>query len=480
MNSEQQNKNNVGRNLPFEELGEAFADAATPAHFFMAVLRYRNGRAAKTVGLDQLDGDSWVNHFARFAPLPKNMQTPLAIRYHGHQFGQYNPQIGDGRGFLFAQLRDDRGRLLDLGTKGSGQTPYSRSGDGRLTLKGGVREVLATEMLEACNVYASKTLSLIETGEDLHRNDEPSPARSSVLVRLSHSHIRFGAFQRLAYLDEPDNLAKLIEHSRKYYHPDIPEGDASETAPALLAVIAIATARMVASWMANGFVHGVMNTDNMNVTGETFDFGPYRFLPHSDPGFTAAYFDEQGRYSFGRQPSAALWNLQQLGGAFTLVADNDELSKAIGQFETAYREALRDKTFFKLGLETGTLDEDLALLQQLFSWMTATRVPWEQLFFDWFCGTASEQRASESPVAHLYADDAFTPIRESLMSRPAVADVRLLHPYFSQRSPETLLIDEIEHLWASIAEDDDWSLFHAKLDSIAQRRKALLAEPDEV
>src|SRR5271170_7670008 len=138
----------------------------------------------------------------RFEPLPGNLEKPLALRYHGHQFDVYNPALGDGRGFLFAQLQDDAGRLLDLGTKGSGQTPWSRGGDGRLTLKGGVREVLATEMLEALGVYTSKSFSLFETGEKLTRGDEPSPTRSSVLVRLGHSHIRIGTFQRLAALKD--------------------------------------------------------------------------------------------------------------------------------------------------------------------------------------------------------------------------------------------------------------------------------------
>src|SRR5689334_25054118 len=179
-------------------LGDAFYDPVAPADFPRAILRFRNDRWAPAVGLEGLDEERWRAHFARFVPLPDNLPQPLALRYHGHQFRSYNPDIGDGRGFLFAQVRDERGRLLDLATKGSGQTPYSRFGDGRLTLKGGVREVLAAEMLEALGVYTSKAFSLFETGEELVRGDEPSPTRSSVLVRLSHSHIRYGTFQRLA------------------------------------------------------------------------------------------------------------------------------------------------------------------------------------------------------------------------------------------------------------------------------------------
>ena len=143
------------------ELGDAFYDPVTAARFPQTILRFRNDRAAAEVGLDGLGNDEWIAHFGRFEPLPGALTQPLALRYHGHQFRVYNPEIGDGRGFLLAQMTDDRGRLMDLGTKGSGQTPWSRFGDGRLTLKGGVREILATEMLEALGVETSRTFSLI-------------------------------------------------------------------------------------------------------------------------------------------------------------------------------------------------------------------------------------------------------------------------------------------------------------------------------
>lgn len=181
------------------DLGDGFYDVVAPARFPRHARRYRNQRWAARAGLDSLDDGEWERCFARFESLPENLPERLALRYHGHQFRTYNPNLGDGRGFLHAQVRDaDDDRLLDLGTKGSGRTPWSRGGDGRLTLKGGLREVLATEMLEALGVYTSKSFSLFETGEALERGDEPSPARSSVLVRLSHSHVRFGSFQRRA------------------------------------------------------------------------------------------------------------------------------------------------------------------------------------------------------------------------------------------------------------------------------------------
>src|SRR4051812_49075467 len=194
----------------FPELGPEFADPVRAEAFPKTILRFRNDRAAAPVGLEPLPARGGVAHFGRFEPLPGTLDPPLAQRYHGHQFRVYNPELGDGRGFTFAQMREaGTDRLLDLGTKGSGRTPWSRSGDGRLTLKGGVREVLATAMLEALGVPTSRSFSLIETGEALERGDEPSPTRSAVLVRLSHGHIRFGSFQRHAFFERPDRIGAL-------------------------------------------------------------------------------------------------------------------------------------------------------------------------------------------------------------------------------------------------------------------------------
>ena len=172
-------------------LGEGFFAPVDAADFPKTILRYANHDWAEKVGLQGLSEQQWIEHFGRFKPFEGSLPQPLALKYHGHQFRHYNPDLGDGRGFLFAQMREPgAGRLLDFGTKGSGQTPFSRAGDGRLTLKGGVREVLATTRLEALGVNTSKTFALVETGEAWHRGDEPSPTRSAVMTRLSHGHIR--------------------------------------------------------------------------------------------------------------------------------------------------------------------------------------------------------------------------------------------------------------------------------------------------
>lgn len=458
---------------PILEISPFFADAAIPASFPSAVLRHSNTRWAQKIGLQLGDATAWIRHFAAFEPLPGNLEQPLALRYHGHQFHVYNPELGDGRGFLFAQLQDDRGRLLDLGTKGSGQTRWSRQGDGRLTLKGGVREVLAATYLEAFGVNTSKIFSLIETGEELNRNDEPSPTRSAVMVRLNHSHLRFGTFQRAAYHDDKEAMAALIRHVIKHYYPECDDEELGKATPALFEQMSAATARMIGQWLAVGFVHGVMNTDNFNITGETFDFGPWRFLAQSDPNFVAAYFDQQGLYRFGRQPTQGLWALQQLGGALTLIADEADLSAAMKVYEPAYQESFAVHTLALLGLQrSDTLRDDLLFLQDFYAWMTETGARWPQVFFDWFGGEASLDRAAQSPQATLYDADAFNTVRDGLLARTPDRPERLEHAYFQASAPVDLIIETVENLWSHIADTDDWSPLQAHLAHIEQARLA--------
>jgi uncharacterized protein YdiU (UPF0061 family) len=455
----------------FPELGPEFADAVEAADFPKTLLRFRNDRAAASVGLEGLTDEEWIRHFGRFAPLPDNIDPPLAQRYHGHQFRVYNPELGDGRGFLFAQMREaETNRLLDLGTKGSGETPWSRTADGRLTLKGGVREVLATAMLEALGVPTSRSFSLVETGEALVRTDEPSPTRSSVLTRLSWSHIRFGTFQRHAFFERADRITALVDHVIANYYPSL--SGANDKPAALLAAVVARMARLTARWMAAGFVHGVLNTDNMSITGESFDYGPYRFLPRNDPNFTAAYFDQSGLYAFGRQPEAVFWNLQQLAGCFSLVTGTDPLVEALNGFGAAYRRELIAAMLDRLGLIARGEAADAALVQATFKAIAAGSEPlrWEPFFFDWFCN--DEDRALRSPRAGLYDAEGFAEFRELLAAYEADRPGRLGHPYFSRAEPEELLYDEIEAIWAAIAGADDWAPFNAKLAAIDAARRA--------
>jgi uncharacterized protein YdiU (UPF0061 family) len=458
----------------FSTLGAEFADPVKPADFPAQIIRFRNDRAAATIGLEALTSSEWAANFARFTPLPENQAEPLALRYHGHQFRSYNPDLGDGRGFLFAQLREvGTGRLLDLGTKGSGRTPWSRGGDGRLTLKGGVREILATAMLEALGVPTSRSLSLIETGEALQRNDEPSPTRSAVLTRLSHSHIRFGSFQRLAALDEPGLMQILLDHVVDVYQPEARTHPQSPAAGLLEGAVR-RSAHLTARWMTAGFVHGVLNTDNMNINGESFDYGPYRFLPRNDPNFVAAYFDHSGLYSFGRQPEAVFWNLRQLAGALLCVGESEPLTEALNLFASAYRGELARAIAARLGLKPTTEAADIDLANSAFRALAegGEALRWEPFFFDWFCGSASDARALSGPRASVYGREAFRTFRTLLAARDCDRPERLAHAYFGAPEPEELLYDEIEDIWAAIAEKDDWAPLETKLAKIDVARQA--------
>ena len=455
------------------ELGPEFFDVVRPARFPRHVLRFRNQSWAERVGLGTLDDAEWERHFVTFAPLPENLTDALAMRYHGHQFRVYNPHLGDGRGFTFAQLRDGDERLLDLATKGSGQTPWSRQGDGRLTLKGGVREVLATEMLEALGVSTSKSFSLFETGEQLERGDEPSPTRSSVLVRLGHSHVRFGSFQRFAYLQEPHHLRTLLDFAIRHYAPAALDAPERDRPAAFLEIVCRRSATLVASWIVAGFVHGVLNTDNMNVTGESFDYGPYRFLPTYDPAFVAAYFDSHGLYAFGRQPTMVRWNVERLADALTPIADRAPLESALQGFQPSFERALQAALCARLGLVSRGPDEDERLVGAVYGFLEDSSAGYDQFFFDWYAGATSARRAFAGPAAAAYARPSFTRVRDALEGYEPVDAGRLDSAYFQRDRPCTLLIDEIEAIWTAIDVADQWGPFEAKIAEIRAMKDAV-------
>ena len=461
-----------------QQLDQRFYRPVAAAQFPQHQLRYRNHAAAKSVGLDDLDDTSWIRHFGHFQPLDGSFPKPLALCYHGHQFGHYNPDLGDGRGFLFAQMRDQHDRLMDLGTKGSGTTPFSRSADGRLTLKGAVREILATEMLTALDVTTSQSFSVIETGEHLERNDEPSPTRSAVLVRLSHSHIRIGSFQRLAYMDDMDGIEMLARHVARHYfggatqtrlHKDDDRLDAdaplSELLPALLSHVAAAIADTAGRWLAAGFVHGVLNTDNFNITGESFDYGPWRFLPSFEPGLTAAYFDQTGRYAYGRQSDAALWAVCRLADCFVKLVPQKDLEDRLATFYPLLEARLAKQMQWRLGVVFDEDDpvRDAALARDIFGAAKQSQCGFDQMFHDLYGGKARVDS---------YDDDCWRPVLETLQAAKPRNPTALDHPHFQSAKAVSMTIDEVEAIWAPIAASDDWSLLSDKITAIHQMRHA--------
>jgi uncharacterized protein YdiU (UPF0061 family) len=443
------------------ELGEQYYDPVDAADFPRCTPRFLNRRAAATVGLAELSEEDWGRHLCRFEPLPDNLERPLALRYHGHQFRVYNPDLGDGRGFLFAQMRDERGRLLDLGTKGSGQTPWSRGADGRLTLKGGVREILATEMLEALGVNTSKTFALFETGEELMRGDEPSPTRSAVMTRLSHGHMRLGTFQRQAFHRNTDNINALVRYCLEYLYGEAPGEDDAANAVRLCVLVGDATARLAASYMAAGFVHGVLNSDNINVTGESFDYGPWRFTPRWEAGFTAAYFDHHGLYAFGGQPEAIHWDVAQFASCLTLVAEVDALTEALSGWGGRFEEALVVALVKRLGVESRGWEAERDLAASLIAALESGQATIDCIFFDW--------RGGGDPGAEAYSSEPFRALATQLEGRerpPA-------HDYWRDAEPCSMHIEEVEAIWAAIAERDDWAPLEAKVAAIRRMGNAM-------
>jgi len=313
-------------------------------------------------------------------------------------------------------------------------------------------------MLEALGVNTSKSFALFETGEALTRGDEPSPTRSAVLTRLSHGHIRIGSFQRAAFLEDLDGLKALTRYCLTHFH-DEPGDDPLR----LLDLVCQATAGLAASYIAAGFVHGVLNSDNINVTGESFDYGPWRFAPEWDEGFTAAYFDHAGLYAFGRQPEAIQWDVAQLAGCLTLIAEAPDLSDVLATWAARFEAALFDALLGRLGVASKG-DADRELVSALLGALRTRTVGIDRLFFDW--------RGGRVPTDPMYSGEAFERLKAALAGR----ERPLTHPYWSDPAPCTMLIDEVEAIWAAIAERDDWSPFEAKIAAVRRMGGAMTVD----
>jgi serine/tyrosine/threonine adenylyltransferase len=459
-----------------ESLGTDYYDDVVAAEFPQQILRFRNDDILVQLGLDPalVSDEHFVEAFGNFANPPHPL---LALRYHGYQFGEYNPGLGDGRGFLYGQVRGIDGELYDFGTKGSGKTPYSRGGDGMLTLKGGVREVLAAEALHQMGVRTSRCFSLVETGLDLWRGDEPSPTRSAVMVRFSRSHIRFGTFERLNYLKRPDLIQKLLDHVIEYYYSHLSGVDGAERNVRFYTELVQRVAELVAQWMAVGFCHAVLNTDNMSITGESFDYGPFAFLPSYNPDFTAAYFDHYGRYSYGNQPGICKLNLELLQQPLGAVIDPAEMMAALAKFEGCYFPYYKKLMLQKLGLEgdpTPVRDELLVATLQLLS---DTQVGYHQFFFElsqafklrWKKDLNSILNETElmpevvrNPRYHHWLQ-----LYHQALSDIADSELQLVGSVMDRSNPQTILLrPQIEAIWEPITQENNWEPFYKLLTKI--------------
>jgi uncharacterized protein YdiU (UPF0061 family) len=476
-----------------ESLGYDYFDEVAAAEFPCHILRFRNDQLLPRLGVnpeDVTDAD-FIQAFGKF----QGVRPFLALRYHGYQFGEYNSRLGDGRGFLYGQVRGIDGELYDFGTKGSGTTPYSRSADGRLTLKGGVREVLAAETLHNLGVRTSRCLSLIETGERLWRGDEPSPTRSSVMVRFSSSHIRFGTFERLYYFKRPDLIKKLLDHVIEQYYPKIsspspknknlssysPRGKEVEEARYVQFYTELVerVAQLVAQWMAAGFCHAVLNTDNMSITGESFDYGPYAFIPTYNPTFTAAYFDHYGRYCYGYQPEICRWNLEMLQLPLAAVIPQADMDDALAKYGEHYYRNYRQLMINKLGFEQLPEPQAEELLGLTIQFLEDSQMGYHAFFAE----LAQQFHPSwRDDVGQILSRESFLLFTEQrslsswrefyyhILQGLSINELEDIAQRLRDKNPKTALLRPvIEEVWNAIAQEDNWEPFYELLKRIQNK-----------
>ncbi len=384
--------------------------ARLPARFFASVSPTKvraprvvkvNRELAAELGLDpdelaSPDGAQVLSGNA----LPAGAE-PIALAYAGHQFGSFVPQLGDGRAILLGEVVAKDGRRFDIQLKGSGRTPFSRGGDGRAALGPVLREYVVSEAMAALGVPTTRALAAVLTGDGVRR-DEILPG--AVLARVAASHIRVGTFQFFAVREDHEALTALTSYALKRHYPDA--AGSGNDARALLERVSAAQASLVARWLGVGFVHGVMNTDNTAVSGETLDYGPCAFLDEYDPGKTFSSIDHHGRYAFANQPRIAQWNLTRLAETLLPLLSEDEeatvriATEVLDAFPALFGAAHLRVLRAKLGLQRED-EDDLALASDLLERMASSEVDFTVLFRS-LCA-AAEDPAQDAHVAALFA-----------------------------------------------------------------------------
>ena len=469
--------NSYARELPGMYVAWPPASAPAPR------LLWLNEPLARELGLDPqaLRGDEGAALFAGNR-LPAGA-TPIAQAYAGHQFGGFSPQLGDGRALLLGELIDRQGRRRDLAFKGSGRTPFARGGDGKAALGPMLREVLLGEAMHALGIPTTRALAVAGTGEPVWR-DRPLPG--AVLTRVAASHLRVGTFQFFAARGQHDEVRRLVDYTIARHDPLL--ADQPRPALALLAAVAQRQAALVASWMNVGFIHGVMNTDNMAISGETIDYGPCAFVEAYDPAAVFSSIDHGGRYAFGNQPHIARWNLARLAECLLPLIDDDSAqatalaTEVIDTFAAWFDAEWRAGQRAKLGLQTAA-DGDAALADDFLALLQAQQVDftlgWRHL------ADAAEGRPA--PLRDLFADrQALAGWLERWHARlaaepaaggPAAARMRAASPALIARN------HRVEEALAAAVDDEDLAPFDRLLAALARPHdepsasNAWLAEP---
>ena len=355
----------------FSELPEEFYTLQDWQGFNNPKIVIENHVMKKALGMEDTDHQELLKIFNGTRKI--DSLKPLSMVYSGHQFGQYVEQLGDGRGLLFAQINSNEG-LLDIHLKGAGKTPYSRFGDGRAVLRSVIREYLCGEAMHALSIPTSRALMIIGSDEMVIREKSESAA---MLVRTSKTHIRFGSFEYFHYNNKPEHVKALADFCIDSYPQYF-----SRTTNAyedFFRVIVKETANMIAHWQACGFNHGVMNTDNMSILGETFDYGPYGFMEDYNPNYVCNHSDHQGRYAFKNQPYIGLWNCSALGHALSSLLSEESQGEILQTYEAIFQDTLAELYRKKLGLDLAK-PEDATLIQGLLDIMETEKLDYTNTF----------------------------------------------------------------------------------------------------
>lgn len=356
----------------YAALGEGFYASLKPDPLPDPQSVITNDDALKEVGLSAQPPDTLLSLFSG-SHIPEGSE-PLSMVYSGHQFGGYSPQLGDGRGILIGQVRNKHGALLDLHLKGAGRTPFSRMGDGRAVLRSCIREFLASEALHHLNIPTTRALAITTSDEPVRRE---TIERASMLMRYSKSHIRFGSFEYFFYTEQYDALKKLCDYTLENHFSEVVS--CKNPYDEFLISAVKKTASLIAKWQAFGFAHGVMNTDNMSIIGETFDYGPYGFMESYNPGYICNHSDDHGRYAFNKQPAIGLWNCQALAQALSPLTKNVTPQDISQIYQDNFTESYHLLMMKKLGLSK-TLQNDKALYEDLLNLLEGYKIDYTNFF----------------------------------------------------------------------------------------------------
>jgi protein adenylyltransferase len=322
---------------------------------------------------------------------------PLAMYYTGHQFGVYNPDIGDGRAVLLGEVRNSAGKKWDLHLKGAGRTRYARVFDGRVVLRSAIREYLCSEAMHGLGIPTTRALAIVGSDE---RVDRETAEMGAMMLRIAETHVRFGSFEAFYYTGRPDNLKLLADYVIENLFPHI--ADEEYKYNAFLVEVVERTARLIALWQASGFTHGVMNTDNMSIAGLTIDYGPFGFMEEYEPDSVPNHSDHFGRYSYSNQPPIALWNLRKLAISLSPLLDLERSEETLSRFGNSYRRFYTDIMRRKLGLRV-SMPEDDVLVRRLLEIMREGRADYAT-FFRRLGGFSTDDSNGDNSVSSLFGD----------------------------------------------------------------------------